>query len=116
MKHILALAIVLAFSSIGLTDLHAATQSAPATTKEVAAPKIVMYVMPECGYCAKARAYLTGRGLKFTEVDIAASESNKQEWQKLGGQGTPLLLIGDKKVHGFDQAAIDTALTSAQRN
>jgi glutaredoxin len=116
MKQILALAIVLAFPLIVSNSLHAAQKPTTATVKKIEAPKIVMYVMPECGYCAKARAYLNERGLTFTEVDIAASESNKQEWQKNGGQGTPLLLIGDKKVQGFDQAAIDAALTSTQRN
>ena len=80
-----------------------------------AQPKVLMYVMPNCGYCAKARQYLNERSVTFSEIDIAASDANNQRWRADGGQGTPLILIGAEKINGFNQEAIDRALTVAAK-
>ena len=79
-------------------------------------PKVLMYVMPNCGYCAKARQYFHERGVTFSEVDVAANEANNQQWRADGGQGTPLILIGAAKIMGFNQAAIDRALATSDHS
>ena len=75
-----------------------------------------MYVMPNCGYCAKARQYFNERGVTFSEVDVAASDANNQQWRADGGQGTPLILIGAAKIMGFNQEAIDRALGASNHS
>lgn len=86
-------------------------QAAPDATRPAAeSTKVTMYVLPDCGYCEKARQMLTQRGVKWQELDIMASAQAKQEFIAHGGQGTPLLLIGETVIKGTDPARIDAAL------
>ena len=71
-----------------------------------------MYVLPNCGYCERARQYLQARGVKFEEYDIAASPKHKARFVALCGQGTPLLQVGDQVLHCFDQPRLDAALAA----
>ena len=88
-----------------------AAQAAPETAKTAKeSAKVTMYVMPGCGYCEKTRQLLTQRGVQWQERDILASAQAKQEFIAHGGQGTPLLLIGDSVIKGTDPARIDAAL------
>lgn len=73
-------------------------------------PKIVMYATKTCGYCAKARAYFTERGVPWEERDIETSAQAAREFKSLGGVGTPLILIGDERLVGFQASKIDAAL------
>lgn len=103
MLHRLLFALVLAAAGCGaataqeaLTDIHA--------------PKITMYATATCGYCAKARAYFAEHAVPYEERDIEKSEQAAAEWKASGGVGTPLILIGNEKINGFDEARIDRAL------
>jgi glutaredoxin len=69
-----------------------------------------MYVMPDCGYCEKVRQLLTQRGVRWQEHNILASTDAKREFQARGGQGTPMLVIGETVVNGSDATRIDAAL------
>ena len=71
---------------------------------------IVMYVMPGCGYCAKARSYLGDRGLKWREVDITSSDAANSEFKQKGGVGTPLILVDGSVVQGFNAERMDAVL------
>ena len=77
------------------------------------APQIVMYVMPGCGYCRQARAYLQQRGLAWSEKDITASADANSEFQQKGGVGTPLILVDGSAVQGFNAARMDEVLANA---
>jgi len=35
-----------------------------------------------------------------------------QEFKRLGGRVTPLIIIGDREIHGFNKRAIEAALDS----
>lgn len=76
---------------------------------------IVMYVMPQCAYCERARTFLRERGLSWREIDIAASAEAKAEFDARGGAGTPLIFVGDHKVSGFDQDRLAQLLATAGR-
>ncbi|GMV31760.1 MAG: hypothetical protein AMXMBFR59_38850 [Rhodanobacteraceae bacterium] len=79
-----------------------------ATAKQTAA--IEMYVMPDCGYCKKARELLTARGVSWTEHDIVSSAEAKRAFDAKGGRGTPLLIVGGDVIQGVDAERIDAAL------
>ncbi|WP_323144523.1 glutaredoxin family protein [Massilia phyllosphaerae] len=72
--------------------------------------RVVVYGTETCPYCAKARAYLKERQVAFGDFDVAKSEKGKQDFAKLGGKAVPVILIGDRQLVGFNQAAIDAAL------
>jgi glutaredoxin len=76
------------------------------------APEIVMYVMPNCGYCVAARAYLKQHDLAWREIDVTTSEAGAAEFAKRGGQGTPLFVIDGKTVHGFNAQRMDQVLAA----
>lgn len=72
-----------------------------------------MYSTVWCGFCKKAKAYFKQKGISFSERDIEKSTKAKQEYQKLGGGGVPLILVGNKagtkKLSGFSIARFKTA-------
>ena len=72
--------------------------------------RVVVYGTATCPYCIRTRAYLTERQIPFVDLDVVKSEKGKREFATLGGKGVPLILIGDRQMTGFDQAAIDAAL------
>jgi glutaredoxin len=74
-------------------------------------PKLVeMYSKPGCTWCDRTRNFLTNNRIEFVEYNIQSSSSNKNRFDELGGQGTPLVLIGDNKIHGFNKKALKMAL------
>ena len=98
------LGLSLLFFGLVAVDAYAAPESASAE------PEIVMYVMPQCGYCERARRYLQARGLQWREIDIAASAEAKADFDAHGGAGTPLILVNGQRVSGFDQPGLDRIL------
>src|SRR5690606_28772248 len=84
-----------------------------AQSRAAAAPKVTMYAKADCGYCAKARAWFEANDVAFDERDIGESAQAEAEWKANGGVGTPLILVGDEKIHGFDAARIARLLQQA---
>lgn len=65
------------------------------------APRVVMYSTRWCGYCKQARRYFRDNGIRFTEHDIERSSSARSAYDRLGGRGVPLILVGDQRMNGF---------------
>lgn len=76
---------------------------------------VVMYTSSTCPYCAKARRLLTERGVQFTEYQVDKSEADAAEFQKLGGQYVPVIYIGERRIAGFREQAIDEALAEIEK-
>lgn len=87
----------------------AALADAPAAAGS-ARSEVVMYVLPDCGYCERARQFLTQHNIVWREVDIEASTDAHAEFTARGGVGTPLIVIGDDRVQGYDPARLQAAL------
>lgn len=66
--------------------------------------RIVMYAASWCGYCRKARAYFTKNNIRFKEYDIEKDSTAKRKYEKLGGSGVPLIVMGNRKMQGFNEA------------
>ena len=73
--------------------------------------KAVMYTTATCPYCEKARKFLNAREVPFIEVDVDKSDAGFEEFQRLGGQGVPVLVIDQTVIHGFDRARFEQVLT-----
>ena len=67
--------------------------------------KVIIYTTPWCGYCKKAKQYFTKNNIRYTEVNIEKSKTAKAKFEKLGGKGVPLILVGNKKMSGFSEAS-----------
>lgn len=93
-----------------------------ATAQAIAAPEaatvrgaaVQLYVLPNCGFCERARAHLRERGQVWEEFDIAADPAHLARFKALGGQGTPLLQVGERVLHGYIPQQLDAALAAMQ--
>lgn len=66
---------------------------------------VVMYSSAWCGYCARARALLEGKGVAFREIKVDEDPADRQAMLvRSGGRRTvPQIFIGDRHVGGFDE-------------
>jgi len=81
--------------------------------KQVEAEKklVVIYSTSWCSVCKTAKHYMDSKGIKYREVDVEKSREGAEEYRRQGGDGSvPLIVIGDKKVKGFDPRAFDSSL------
>jgi glutaredoxin-like YruB-family protein len=67
---------------------------------------VEIYVTSWCGYCKKAIRYLNEKGIPYTAYDIEQDSSANSRYTALGGNGVPLISIGDKVIRGFSPEAI----------
>jgi glutaredoxin len=56
--------------------------------------------------------YLSQKGVEFTEKNVAHNAEAVQELMSMGLRSLPVIVIGDKRLSGFNPKAIDEALAS----
>jgi glutaredoxin len=56
--------------------------------------------------------YLSQKGIEFTEKNVAYNPEAVQELMAMGLRSLPVILIGDKRLSGFNPKTIDQALES----
>lgn len=61
-------------------------------------------------FCNQAKEYLSQKGIKFQERDIAQDPSALTDLKKLGYMTTPVIVIDGSVIVGFDAEKIDQAL------
>lgn len=101
----LALVAVLAAMSLSA----AATASSKSRSQPAAGYKgeVVLFATSWCGYCRKARTYLTENKIRYKEIDIE-TEAGSQAYAKAGGRdGIPYLVAGKVDVRGFSPESYD---------
>ncbi len=78
---------------------------------------IVLYSTSWCGYCKKARAWMTGAGVPFVEKDIEKDAAAGAEYRSKsnGYTGVPLIDVNGTAVRGFDQRRIEGLISQALR-
>ncbi len=61
-------------------------------------------------FCTKVKEYLSHEHVPFVDRDITLDPSAISELQKLGFMTTPVTVIGEKVIVGFDQRKLSEAL------
>jgi glutaredoxin 3 len=61
-------------------------------------------------YCTKVKEFLSKKGVKYTERNIASDPSAIFELRKRGVMTLPLTLIDEEAVKGFNQEKIEQLL------
>jgi glutaredoxin 3 len=56
--------------------------------------------------------YLSQKGIPYTEKNVAYDADAVQELMSMGLRSLPVIVIGDKRLSGFNPAKIDEALAS----
>jgi glutaredoxin len=75
---------------------------------------VTMFSTSWCPHCKRAKAYFAQKGVGYREVDIEASESGRREFEQYGGSGVPLIIVGERRMRGFDPGAMDQLLAAAK--
>jgi len=72
---------------------------------------VVIYTRPFCGYCARAIALLTRKGVRFTEIEAGLDPATRREMMERSGRNTfPQIFVGERHIGGCDDMmALDRA-------
>lgn len=95
---------------------HAQQSSQPATRT----PQITMYSTHTCGFCKMEKAWLTEKGVAFTDVDVSSDRTKQDEMVTKSGQmGVPVSIVTDEQgkedvIVGFNHAKLADILGLAE--
>ncbi len=63
-----------------------------------------MYTTRWCGYCVRAKALLTSKGIAFEEINLDDEPRFRQTLHELtGGWTVPQILIDDEPIGGYTE-------------
>lgn len=57
---------------------------------------IIVYSLPNCPYCVKAKEWLKAAGFAFEEVDMVANPDAREKMRNAGHRTAPQLYYGDR--------------------
>lgn len=70
--------------------------------------KVTIYSTPTCHYCKDVKEFLSGKGIAYTEYNVAADlEKRKEMVDKSGQLGVPVTDIDGKIIVGFDREKLE---------
>ena len=72
--------------------------------------QIVMYTTSSCPACKMAKQYMAEKGIPYREINVEQSREGYEEFRRLGGQGVPLIIVGDRRMEGFNPQALQAML------
>lgn len=73
-------------------------------------PAVTIFSQPGCPTCMQVKSYLQARSVGYTERDITTDEQAMAELFDRGFSATPLTLIGDLEVLGFNRPKLESAI------
>ena len=59
-----------------------------------------------------AKEYLSLKGIPYSERNVSGNKNFQNELIELGYEYTPVIVIGEQTIDGFDANAIDNALAA----
>jgi glutaredoxin-like YruB-family protein len=69
---------------------------------------VKIYSTPTCGYCTRAKSYLSSKAIAFQDIDVSKDQDARQEMVKISGQmGVPVIVVNGTVIRGFDQEQLD---------
>lgn len=94
-----------------------APSPAPARVAASAAAKpkrfagtVQIYLTEWCGYCKKAVKYMDRNGIAYVAYDIEKDPAAKQRYDRMGGRGVPLIIVGSNRMSGFSEEGLEQYL------
>ncbi|HTY91133.1 MAG TPA: glutaredoxin family protein [Methanocella sp.] len=75
--------------------------------------KVKIYSQPTCPDCNRAKAYLDRKGVPYEDIDVRTNKKALEEMAKRYGiRVTPVIVIGDRVMVGFNAPKIDKFLSA----
>jgi glutaredoxin len=72
--------------------------------------EVKMYMTDWCGYCKKAREFMTRKGVRHVELDIEKVPAARAEYDRLGARGVPVILVGAQRMNGYSEERLAAML------
>lgn len=72
--------------------------------------EVLVFGTSRCPYCKKARELLDEAKVSYRFLDIDESAEARKVFEALPAQKVPVLLIGERRIDGFIEPAIQAAL------
>ena len=66
--------------------------------------EVIMYTLPLCPYCARAKRFLKGKGISFTERNILFPKYLKEMRKVTDAIGVPITIMGERILTRFSSA------------
>ena len=66
-------------------------------------PTATLYSTRRCGYCKKAKAFMSANNINYREYDIEEDSLARAKFKKLGGTGVPLIEHQGRVLYGFNK-------------
>ena len=76
----------------------------------MAGPQVVVFTMTGCPHCAGVKAYLEEKGIAFSERNVLEDDQAMADFRALGFRGTPVTLVGEEAIVGFDREKFEKVL------
>ena len=76
-------------------------------------PRITLFSTRQCTYCRQVKAFLKRHHISFMEQDVERDPRAFKAFRRAGGSGVPLILVGNRRLHGFEKGELATALRQA---
>ena len=71
---------------------------------------IIMFTLPTCPACHRAKQYFEEKGVAFEERSVDNPEYRRQLIEDYKGRATPTIVAGDEVIVGFNQEKVDALL------
>ena len=112
--------VALAFGLVQLKDMGKADYIAADYTEFFAGhnERVIVYGTDWCKYCELTRKYLQAHQIDYVDMNVDKSPVARQQYERLGGGGVPMVLIGNRRISGYLPEVFDearTALSKVQR-
>jgi glutaredoxin len=78
--------------------------------------QVIIYTHRGCPGGDVAMQYLNREHIPFRLRDVAKNTEAQMQFRRLGGIGTPLLIVGDQVLHGFDPVELEKARSVVERS
>jgi glutaredoxin len=65
--------------------------------------RVIVYTLSTCSLCDRMRTLLDEHAIGYTEREIDSNAAFRTEALALNARSTPLLLIGNHKIEGYDE-------------
>ena len=77
--------------------------------------EIRIFSQPSCPACNEAKEYLKSKSIPYTDYNILEDDKALDEMLNVHKvRVTPLIIVGDKKLIGFDVEELDRALAESK--
>ncbi len=77
---------------------------------------VILYGNSWCPYCEQAKSFLQRNDIPYHEYNIEVSSEGYRQYKQLNGLGTPLLLINNQVIRGYNPPAIKEALNGGLKD